>query len=128
MGGDPKHKGSQYVVLGKPKGAMRDAVAFKFTSSLTLEQMYKRLTELGPWHWYERDNDRWDYYISASPMSDTQIKILIDPDEGSFALNLKFVSEMPDAQQQFEKLSLDLLTRVLPAIDAIGPTPTETYE
>jgi hypothetical protein len=35
---------------------------------------------------------------------------------------------MPDAQQQFEKLSLDLLTRVLPAIDAIGPTPTETYE
>jgi hypothetical protein len=110
------------------EGTMRDAVAFKFTSSLTLEQMYKRLTELGPWHWYERDNDRWGCYISASPMSDTQIKILIDPDEGSFALNLKFVSEMPDAQQQFEKLSLDLLTRVLPAIDAIGPTPTETYE
>ncbi len=107
---------------------MRDAIAFKFISGLTLEEMYKRLTEIGPWHWYERDNDRWGYYISASPMSDTQIKILIDPDDGSFALNLKFISETPEARQQFDKLRLDLLTRVLPAIDAINPIPTETYE
>ena len=107
---------------------MRDAVAFKFISGLALEEMYKRLTELGPWRWYERDNDRWGYYISASPMPDTQIKILIDPDDGSFALNLKFVSEAPEARQEFDNLQRDLLIRVLPAIDASGPTRTGTYE
>ncbi len=121
-------KDNEYVVGGKPKGAMRDAVAFKFTSELTIAEMYKRLTELGPWRWHERDNDRWADYISASPMPDTQIKILIDPDDGSFALNLKFVSEAADARQQFDNLRRDLLTRVLPAIDASGPTRTETYE
>jgi hypothetical protein len=108
-------------------GVLRDGVAFKFTSRLTLEEMYKRLTELGLWHWYERDSDHWGYYISASPMPDTQIKILIDPDDGRFALNLKFVSEAPEAQQQFDKLRRDILTCVLPAIDASSPTPTETY-
>jgi hypothetical protein len=107
---------------------MRDSVAFKFTSGLTLEEMYKRLTGLGPWHWHERDNDRWGFYISASPMPDTQIKILIDPDDGSFALNLVFVSEAPEARQQCDNLCRELLTRVLPAIDAIDPTRTETYE
>ena len=107
---------------------MRDSVAFKFACGLTPGQIYERLTDLGPWHWYERDNDRWGYYISASPMPDTQIKILIDPDDGRYALNLQFASEAPTARQQFEDLCRDLLTRVLPAIDAIGPSRTGTYE
>lgn len=62
------------------------------------------------------------------PEPDTQIKVLIDPDHGRFALNLKFVSEAPEARQQFDNLLRDLLTRSLPAIDAIGPTRTEIYE
>lgn len=107
---------------------MMDAVAFKFASGLNFGEMYKRLTELGPWRWYERDNDRWGYYISASPIPDTQIKILFDTDESRFVLNLRFASEAPEARQQFDDLRRDVLTRVLPAIDAVGTTQTGTYE
>ena len=107
---------------------MRDSVSFKFTSELTLGEIYQRLTNLGPWRWYERDNERWGDYISASPIPDTQIKILIDPVDGGFALNLKFVSETPEAQQEFDDLRQDVLARVLPAIDAINPTEAGTYE
>src|SRR5260221_5393133 len=99
---------------------MKELFAYKFKSPLTIEQIYERLGKLGPWTWHERDNDRWGFYTSASPVSDAdhaQVKILVDPDDQAwFAVNVRFQSEKPAATAQFQELRQILFSRVLPAI------------
>lgn len=111
---------------------MKELFAYKFKSPLTIEQIYERLSKLGPWKWLERDNDRWGTYTSASPVKDAkraQVKILIDPDDQDwFAVNVVFESDQPTAREDFGDLRQVLFTHVLPAISATNLIKTDHYE
>ena len=110
---------------------VNETFAYKFRSSMTIEQMFGRLKELGGWEWYERDNDAWGDYISASPVSGArhaQVKILVDPPSGLFAVNVRFESDGPNAKSQFDGLRQTLFASVLPAIAAHEISETDTYE
>jgi hypothetical protein len=111
---------------------VKQLFAYNFKSPLSVEQMFERLKELGVWQWHERDNDRWGDYISASPVESArhaQVKILVDPeDTTTFAVNVHFESDDPNAQSQFNDMRQTLFTKVLPAIAAQALTETDTYE
>ncbi|MEO8705089.1 MAG: hypothetical protein ABI867_33860 [Kofleriaceae bacterium] len=60
---------------------MNEAFAYKFRTSLSIEQIYSRLRWFGPWKWDQRDNDNWDFYMSAVPVENARVRILNDPAE-----------------------------------------------
>lgn len=111
---------------------MKELIAYHFRSELTLEQMFARLGERGPWSWQERENAAWGPYISAAPLPSArhaQVKILVDPDDGEvFAVNVRFESDEPTAATQFAELRETLFSRVLPVIDARELAETDSYE
>lgn len=111
---------------------MKELFAYKFKSTMIIEDMFEHLKTLGPWTWHERDSDRWGFYMSAAPVADADraiVKILIDPDDLDwFAVNVHFRSEKPAAATQFQELRHVLFSRVLPAIGATELTETDDYE
>ncbi len=101
------------------------ALAFHFTSPLTIEEMKPRLERAVDWTWYARDNDRWGDYYSAAPLPDLQIKLLYDPD-GGYGLDINYKAATPDPR--FEAILDTVQTSILPAIEAGGIEQVDSYE
>jgi hypothetical protein len=105
--------------------------AYNFKSDLSLASIMKRLSELGPWKWYERDNDRFGDFMFAMPAGEphrSDVKILRDTEKDLYAVNVTFRSEAPDAQAQFDSMRETLFTRLLPGIGARELTKTDDYD
>lgn len=103
--------------------------AFLFKTELSLEQIFARLNEAGPWRWSMRDNERWGDYISTRALrdpDDAMVKIIVEPDH--YVVNTTFESDLPDATTRLEALRATLLEKVLPAIDARDLKPTDTHD
>ncbi len=101
------------------------ALAYHFTSPLTIEEMRPRLEQAVDWTWYARDNDRWGEYVSAAPLPGLQIKLLYDPD-GGYGLDIKYGADAPDPR--LEEIFETIKKTVLPAIQASGIDLVDHYE
>jgi hypothetical protein len=103
--------------------------AFSFKSERSLPEMLAVLRGLGTWRWYQRDNDRWGEYISASALPDPDwgiVKIFVEPDH--YAINIVLESDDAAAQPRFDAALDTIFKVVLPAIEAREITETDTYE
>jgi hypothetical protein len=107
----------------------RDIYAYAFKSDLSIPDMLKRLNEVGPWQWIDRDSDRYGEYIAAraveAPHHGTA-KILFDDDR--YVINVALRSEEPDPQPAFDGVRKLVLDKVLPALGASDITETDDYD
>jgi hypothetical protein len=116
--------------------------AYSFRSRLDLAEMMRRLNELGPWTWQQRDRDSWGDYLlavtSESPYGGNA-KIICEPNENRiarlfgerFVLNIKLSSdegESDGARRHFARVRDTLLCRQLPIIGARLVWATEYLE
>jgi len=108
---------------------MTTVFAYAFAVDLTLEQLFARLNQAGPWRWTMRDSEHWGDYISTRVVpapDDAMVKIYVEPDH--YVVNASFESEHPDATAKLQELRSTLLEKVLPALGARDVTPAETYD
>ncbi len=111
---------------------MSEHVAYAFRTDLTLPQIYARLQQVGPWEWYERDNDRWDNYLSASPTEepvDVGVKIFVE-DRGLYVADIlfRYREEDAEARAEYDAVRKTLLERLLPALGARDVQPADPRE
>ncbi len=106
---------------------MKQVFAYRFTTELTLPQVFERLNEEGPWRWSMRDSDRWGDYMSTLAFPDyAMVKLFAEPDH--YAVNVLFESERSEGPMELHMLKTILLDSLLPAIGARDVTPTATYD
>lgn len=108
---------------------MTSLFAVSFNSDLSLEQLFARLNEAGPWRWLMRDSEHWGDYISARALPlplQAMVKIYVEPDH--YVVNVSFDSEGADAPAELAALRETLFDRLLPAIGARNIAPTDTYD
>ena len=108
---------------------MRQGFAYAFTSPLSLADVHKKLNELGPWRWIERDNDRFGEYLSTRVLDapdDGMIKVFVEGDR--YAINVFLESEDPAAQTRFAGIKDTVFKNLLPGLEAVNVTRTEMYE
>ncbi len=111
---------------------MSEHVAYEFKSDLSLGEIFSKLQQVGPWEWSQRDNDRWDEYISASPTEepiDIGVKIFVE-DRGLYVADILFRYRQEDqaARAQYEGVKRTLFERLLPAIGARELTKADPRE
>jgi len=100
---------------------MSDHFAYSFKTDLTLPAMFSRLQQVGPWRWLERDSDRWDAYISATPVSESHrekaiVKIFVE--DGFYVVDILLRSDHPEPRTKYEGVLQTLSQSLLPAIGA----------
>jgi len=98
---------------------MSNHFANAFKTDLTLGDMFARLQQIGPWRWRERDNDRWDAYLSALAHDEpywAMVKIFVEED--FYVVDVLFESDDPGAQEKYEEIRQTLFGHLLPAIEA----------
>lgn len=100
--------------------------AYAFSCPLDLEALRSRLDEVGPWDWIERESHWWGDYISAGCKRDYAILKIYETGEPGYQIDIRFESEGPAAQEEWEAFHADILDRLLPAIPAGSVHPTET--
>lgn len=108
---------------------IRDIYAYAFKSDFSLPDVFKRLNELGPWKWIERDNDRWGEYFSAraiEPPHDGVAKILTD--EGRYVINIELKSEEPNPEAAFDDVRKLVFEKILPALGASEIAETDDFD
>ena len=113
---------------------MTDFFAYSFKSDLTLQQIFARLNEAGPWQWVEWANDNWGDYIWARTSTEhpapDRVKVMICVETDHYVIYTRFKSETPDAKAKLEALRATLFEKVLPAVGArdLSPADTDTYD
>lgn len=108
---------------------MRHGFAYAFTSPLSLGDAHKKLNDLGPWRWIERDNDRFGEYLSTRVLDapdDGMIKVFVEGD--GYAINVFLESDSPTAEARFASVKDTVFKVLLPGIEATNITRTEMYE
>jgi hypothetical protein len=108
---------------------MRHGFAYAFTSPLSLGDVHKKLNELGPWRWIERDNDRFGEYLSTRVLDTPDhgmIKVFVEGDR--YAINVFLESEDPAAEARFASIKDTVFKVLLPGLGAASITRTEMYE
>lgn len=104
---------------------MKTVTAWRFRCPYTLEGLRDRLTELGPFRWIDRDNERLGEYLStrAIPEPDTgMLKIFEEPDH--WVLNVVL-----EADSAVVKATLDVVfERLLPGLEATVLGETDPWE
>ena len=102
-------------------------IAYEFRSHLSLNQVLERLISVTPWHWTERDSDTWGRYFSTRAREDYAM-IKVYEGDGCFAVNIKFKSNAPDAESDWNALHDQVLAVVLPALDAQDVLQVADYD
>jgi hypothetical protein len=108
---------------------MLDLYAYSFQSDLTLDEIFVRFNQLGPWRWVMRDNDRWGEYISSGVLRDPHygiLKLIVEPDH--YAVNVNLKSEDPNAREIFDQVRGTLFDILLSAIGARDLTKVQDYD
>jgi hypothetical protein len=106
---------------------MKELFAVSFTSDLSMEDIYAKVNELGPWRWSMRDSEQWGDYISTRAVPEYgMVKIVTDG--GRYVANVKFKSERPNAEAELAELRETLLASLLPAILARDVQPTDSLD
>lgn len=108
---------------------MLDLYAYSFQSDFSLDEIFARFNELGPWRWINRDNDRWGEYISSGVLRDPHygiLKLFVEPDH--YAINVLLESEDPNARELFDQVRETLFDKLLPAVGARDLAEVQDYD
>jgi hypothetical protein len=81
---------------------MRKFEAYAFESDLTLEALFARLNEGGPWRWSRRDGDRYGDYLATRALPDYADPTyaffrIFEVQKGQYAFGMEYRSNGPDA-------------------------------
>jgi hypothetical protein len=95
-----------------------------------MAEVLRRLNDLGPWEWIERDSDSWGAYISArvlaEPHDHGMVKLISD--EGHYIVNVYLRSTHPDAGVEFAAVRDIVFQRLLPALGVTDAYKTDDIE
>jgi hypothetical protein len=103
--------------------------AYSFQSDQSLDEIFARFNQIGPWRWVRRDNDSWGEYISSGVLHDPHygiLKLIVEPDH--YAINVMLKSEHPDARDLFDQVRGILFDKLLPAIGARDLIEVQDYD
>ena len=109
---------------------MRKFEAYAFDSDLTLEALFVRLNEGGPWRWSRRDSDRYGDYLATRALPDYAEPTyaffrIFEAQKGEYVFDIEYRSNGPDAEDVWQKLVSRIRHHVLPSVGARNIAPTD---
>jgi hypothetical protein len=110
---------------------MRKFEAFAFKSELSLDGIFDRLNQVGPWRWSQRDSDRYGDYLATRALPDYAdpsyafVRIFEPAGEGEYVFDIEYRSSEAGADADWKDLLARIEGQILPSIGARDVTPTE---
>jgi hypothetical protein len=111
-----------------PHVRLPKAYAFR-TDDPTIAALRRRLNELGPWHWIERDSHWYGDYASTMPSPHkVMLKIFEEPDGFVIQFGDRYGGVANAELEDYQALRHTIFSRFLPSIGARDIRPDEGYD